>query len=38
MIRQDIDINGYWKVIVVYNAYLGKKNTGFTPREYKQTL
>lgn len=30
MIRQDIDINGYWKIIVVYNVYLGQKNTGFT--------
>ena len=30
MIRQDIDINGYWKIIVVYNVYLGEKNTGFT--------
>lgn len=30
MIRQDIDIEGYWKVIVVYNAFLGNKDTGFT--------
>lgn len=30
MIRQDIDINGYWKIIVLYNVYLGKKDTGFT--------
>lgn len=30
MIRQDIDINGYWSVTVVYDAYLGKLNTGFT--------
>lgn len=28
--RQDIDINGYWKIIVVYNVYLGEPNTGFT--------
>ena len=28
--RQDIDLNGYWKIIVVYNVYLGQKNTGFT--------
>ena len=34
MIRQDIDINGYWKIIVVYNAYLGKKNTGFTHTDF----
>lgn len=30
MIKQDIDIEGYWKVIVVYNAFLGNKDTGFT--------
>lgn len=30
MIRQDIDINGYWTITVVYNVYLGDKNTGFT--------
>ena len=30
MIRQDIDINGYWKIIVLYNVYLVKKDTGFT--------
>lgn len=29
-LRQDIDIDGYWRVMVVYNAYLGKRNTGFT--------
>ena len=36
MIRQDIDINGYWKIIVVYNAYLGKKNTGFTHTDFSK--
>lgn len=30
MIRQDIDVEGYWKIIVVYDVYLGKKDTGFT--------
>lgn len=30
MIRQDIDINGYWTITVVYNVYLGDENTGFT--------
>lgn len=34
MIRQDIDINGYWKVIVVYNVYLGKPDTGFTHTDF----
>lgn len=36
MIRQDIDINGYWKIIVVYNVYLGKKNTGFTYTDFNR--
>jgi hypothetical protein len=30
MIRQDIDVAGYWTVIVVYNAPLGEKDVGFT--------
>lgn len=30
MIRQDIDINGYWRIIVCYNVYLGSDNGGFT--------
>lgn len=30
MIRQDIDVAGYWTVIVVYNAPLGRKDVGFT--------
>ena len=30
MIRQDIDVEGYWKIIVVYKAPLGTKDTGFT--------
>ena len=34
MIRQDIDIDGYWKIIVVYDAYLGEKNTGFTYTDF----
>lgn len=36
MIRQNIDIDGYWKIIVVYNAYLGKKNTGFTYTDFNK--
>lgn len=36
MIRQDIDINGYWYVIVLYGAYLGEYNTGFTYTDYKR--
>ena len=30
MIRQDIDVDGYWKVIVVYDAPLGNRDVGFT--------
>jgi hypothetical protein len=30
MIRQDININGYWKIIVIYDAPLGRKDVGFT--------
>ena len=30
MIRQDIDVEGYWKIIVVYNAPLGAEDVGFT--------
>lgn len=36
MIRQDIDINGYWKVIILYNIYLGKKDSGFTHTDYNK--
>ena len=36
MTRQDIDINGYWKVIVLYDVYLGKPNTGFTHTDFKK--
>lgn len=30
MIRQDIDVEGYWRIIVIYNAPLGSKDVGFT--------
>ena len=36
MIRQDIDVNGYWNITVVYNAYLGQKDTGFTYTDYNK--
>jgi hypothetical protein len=36
MIRQDIDIEGYWKIIVVYNAFLGSKDTGFTHTDFNK--
>lgn len=38
MYRQDIDIDGYWTVIVVYNVWLGKKNTGFTHTDFTKRL
>ena len=34
MIRQDFNILNYWKITVVYNVYLGKKNTGFTYTDF----
>lgn len=34
MIRQDIDINGYWTIIVLYNVYLGDTDTGFTHTDF----
>lgn len=34
--RQDIDVNGYWKIIVVYNVYLGEPNTGFTQTDFSK--
>ena len=35
MIRQDIDINGYWKIIVAYDVELGQKDSGFTYTDFK---
>lgn len=34
MIRQDIDVEGYWKIIVIYDAPLGSKDVGFTYSDY----
>ena len=36
MIRQDIDINGYWKIIVAYDVELGQKDSGFTYTDFKR--
>lgn len=36
MIRQDIDIDGYWTIIILYNVYLDKKNTGFTHTDFNK--
>lgn len=36
MIRQDIDVEGYWKIVVVYDAPMGRKNVGFTYTDPKK--
>ena len=36
MIRQDIDINGYWDIIILYNAFLGQNDTGFTYTDFSK--
>lgn len=36
MIRQDIDIDGYWKLIICYNVYLGQDDGGFTYSNLKK--
>lgn len=36
MIRQDINIKGYWEIVVLYNVYLGKVDTGFTHTDFNK--
>lgn len=36
MIRQDIDINDYWTIIILYNVYLGDEDTGFTHTDFNK--
>ncbi len=36
--RQDIDLNGYWHIIVVYNVFLGQDNAGFTHTDFNKKL
>ena len=38
VIRQDIDIRGYWRVIVYYNISLEKGIEGFTKTDYDKRL
>jgi hypothetical protein len=38
MIRQDIDIMGYWTIIIVYDVYLGEENSGFTHTNFNKRL
>ena len=34
MIRHDINIDNYWKLIIVYNVDLGERDTGFTHTDF----
>lgn len=36
MIKQVININGYWKIIVAYNVWLGRRDTGFTHTNFNK--
>ena len=36
--RQDIDLNGYWHIIVVYNVFLGQDDAGFTHTDFNRKL
>lgn len=38
MIYQEIDVNGYWKIIVVYNVFLVSEDTGFTQTDFSKRL
>lgn len=38
MIRQDINVESYWNIIVCYNVYLGEDNAGFTHTNYGTRL
>ena len=38
MIRQDIDVDGYWNIIVCYDVFLGEQNAGFTHTDYGKRL
>ena len=38
MIRQDIDIEGYWRIVIVYDVELGQENSGFTYTNYDKKL
>ena len=34
MIRQDIDVEGYWRIIIIYDALLGTEDSGFTYTDF----
>lgn len=36
MLRQIIDIDGYWTIVVCYDVYLGEVNSGFTQTDFNK--
>ena len=38
MIRQDINVDNYWDIIVAYDVYLGEENSGFTHTDFNKKL
>lgn len=36
LVRHDIDVEGYWKVYVIYGVYLGSRDTGFTHSDFRK--
>lgn len=38
MVKQEIDVEGYWTIIIVYDVYLGEKNSGFTHTNFSEKL
>ena len=30
VIRQDVNVNNYWTITILYNVWLGERDTGFT--------
>ena len=35
---QEIDIDGYWTLIICYNVFLGQDNAGFTHTDFSKKL
>lgn len=35
---QEIDIEGYWKLIICYNVFLGQDDAGFTHTDFSKKL
>jgi len=38
MIKQTLDIDGYWEVIIAYDVFLGEVNSGFTHTDFNKKL